>query len=311
MRIRDGGPVRRHERLIELNHLSLHFLMVWARMFLARRVLPRLRDVLSLKAALLDLLPECFILGRGNRGEGFVQGNDVAAQLQQSMVRDGGRVMERKWFAILGLVVKQCNVPWKNKDQASEAVKLALGIVNLSKTVGGDFMAYPKSLVELSDPELDEAVRDMMDLIQKMTGIDPATLKKEAADVGEDEQEPVDDFSVDGGSGEAAPSPSTAADTSAEAGMEAGDIGAADGQSASSASEFTTADCLKAFMITSTDTALSVADRRDVLEQMKDWWKELLPDHLDFVRACLTTADKIVKGELQADAARRYLEGLL
>jgi hypothetical protein len=105
------------------------------------------------------------------------------------MVRDGGRVMERKWFAILGLVVKQCNVPWKNKDQASEAVKLALGIVNLSKTVGGDFMAYPKSLVELSDPELDDAVRDMMDLIQKMTGIDPATLKKETADVGEDEQE--------------------------------------------------------------------------------------------------------------------------
>ncbi|TIN80745.1 hypothetical protein [Mesorhizobium sp.] len=124
------------------------------------------------------------------------------------MVRDGGRVMERKWFAVLGLVVKQCNVPWQNKEQASEAVKLALGIVNLTKTVGGDFMAYPKSLTELTDPELDEAVRDMMDLIHRMTGIDPATLKKEIADVGEDEHEPSEVVapSSDAGS-EEAPSP--------------------------------------------------------------------------------------------------------
>lgn len=124
------------------------------------------------------------------------------------MVRDGGRVMERKWFAVLGLVVKQCNVPWKNKDQASEAVKLALGIVNLTKTVGGEFMAYPKSLTELSDPELDEAVRDMMDLIQRMTGIDPATLKKEIADVGEDEETPSDAPPSDGEGSDGSPEPS-------------------------------------------------------------------------------------------------------
>lgn len=154
---------------------------------------------------------------------------------------------------------------------------------------------------------------------QKQEGFDADFASRETAALSGDaggeqettDQEPVDDSSVDGGSGEAASSPSTAADPPAEAGMEAGDIGAADGQSASSASEFTTADCLKAFMITSTDTALSIADRRDVLEQMKDWWKESLPDHLDFVRSCLTTADKIVKGELQADAARRYLGSLL
>lgn len=96
------------------------------------------------------------------------------------------RVLVRKWFAILGLVLKQCQTPWKNKDEAHEAIKLALGIVNLSKTVGGQFMQYPKSLSELEDPELQEALEQMTELLSRMTGVDVATLRKEAADVGQE-----------------------------------------------------------------------------------------------------------------------------
>lgn len=96
------------------------------------------------------------------------------------------RVLVRKWWAVLGLVVKQCKTPWKNKDEASEAVKLALGIVNLTKTVGGDFLAYPKSLTELEDPELTDAVEQMTELLSRLTGVDVATLKKETAHVGEE-----------------------------------------------------------------------------------------------------------------------------
>lgn len=97
------------------------------------------------------------------------------------------RVLIRKWFAVLGLVLKQCKTPWKNKDEAHEAIKLALGIVNLSKTVGGDFMAYPKSLAELEDPELLEALENMTELLSRMTGVDVATLKKETAHIVEHE----------------------------------------------------------------------------------------------------------------------------
>jgi hypothetical protein len=97
------------------------------------------------------------------------------------------RVLIRKWFAVLGLVLKQCKTPWTNKDQAHEAIKLALGIVNLSKTVGGDFMAYPKSLAELEDPELLEALENMTELLSRMTGVDVATLKKETAHIVEHE----------------------------------------------------------------------------------------------------------------------------
>ncbi|WP_051903708.1 hypothetical protein [Neorhizobium vignae] len=94
------------------------------------------------------------------------------------------RVLVRKWWAILGLVVKQCETPWKTKEEASEAIKLSLGIVNLSKTVGGQFMQYPKSLTELEDPEMAEALENMTELLSRMTGVDVATLKKETAHIG-------------------------------------------------------------------------------------------------------------------------------
>lgn len=113
----------------------------------------------------------------------------VGSRVNVSFVRNGSRVMERKWWAVLGLVVDRCNVPWTTKEQASEAIKLALDITNMTKTVGGAWMLYPKSLTELDDAELDKAVSRMMDLITEMTGIDPETLRREAADVGQDETE--------------------------------------------------------------------------------------------------------------------------
>lgn len=121
------------------------------------------------------------------------------------------RVLVRKWWAVLGLVVKQCDVPWANKEQASEAIKLALGIVNLTKTVGGKFMQYPKSLTELDDPELQEAVDQMMALIERMTGIDPDTLRKEAADVGADDHEASPEIPQPESNGSGDPAPQDAA----------------------------------------------------------------------------------------------------
>ena len=103
------------------------------------------------------------------------------------------RVLVRKWFAVLGLVIKQCNTPWKNKEEAHEAIKLALGIVNLSKTVSGQWMQYPKSLTELADPELQEALDQMIELLSRMTGVDVETLRKEAADVGREIEQPNSD----------------------------------------------------------------------------------------------------------------------
>jgi hypothetical protein len=116
------------------------------------------------------------------------------------------RVMIKKWFAILGRAVKECKTPWKNKEQASEAIKLALGLVNLTKTVGGAWLQYPKSLTELDDPDLTEAVERMIDIIYNITGVDASVWHKHVESIRDDEssEEPAAP-SDDGGGGEDAP----------------------------------------------------------------------------------------------------------
>jgi hypothetical protein len=51
--------------------------------------------------------------------------------------------------------------------------------------------------------------------------------------------------------------------------------------------------------------------RQETVVFAKDVWKAELAEAPAFVKACTDTANKVVKGELPADAARRYLEGLV
>lgn len=128
------------------------------------------------------------------------------SKVRVRFVEENDRIGIRKWWAIINRAVKDANTPWDKAAPASEAIKLALGIVNLGKTASGAWMQYPRSLTELDDPELDDAVRDMMALLHKLTGIDPAEWRKEAADVGRDEQQSLDGTAPSGdGSGEASP----------------------------------------------------------------------------------------------------------
>lgn len=118
----------------------------------------------------------------------FTRGTKVKVRFTE----EKDRVLVRKWWAILGLVVKQCRTPWTTKEEASEAVKLALGIVNLTKTVQNNYLQYPKSLTDLEDPELQEAVDNMTELLSRLTGVDVETLKKETAHIKPEPDEPHD-----------------------------------------------------------------------------------------------------------------------
>jgi hypothetical protein len=237
--------------------------------------------------------------------------------------RDGGRVMERKWWAICNRAVKECKTPWKTANEASEAIKLAIGVVNLTKTVGGEFMAYPKSLTELEDPELDEAVEQMVNVVHRITGVDPEEWKKQVSHIRDEKSSdtPADD---NGSDGSPSPGQTVAADSSAtsenqnpdEAASEAGDVETQEEPDVSSASDLVTrnlmVECLEKFMaLASDETVPEATKRRHNVEFAKNAWKEALPQRLDFVKTCFETADKIVKGELGAEAAKRYLEGLV
>jgi hypothetical protein len=133
--------------------------------------------------------------------------------------------MERKWWAILNRAVKECKTPWKTAAEASEAIKLAIGVVNLTKTVGGEFMAYPKSLTELDDPDLDEAVQQMIDVVHHVTGVDPEEWKKQVAHIRDDQSSDNPSPSDENGSdGAMSPGHTVAADLSPddESGKEEG-----------------------------------------------------------------------------------------
>lgn len=94
---------------------------------------------------------------------------------------DRGKRTIRRWWLILGLAVEQCPTPWTTAEQASEAIKMAIGVVNIAKSVTGTTMLqYPKSLSELDEPELERAFQNMVTLLSKITGVDVLTLKKES-----------------------------------------------------------------------------------------------------------------------------------
>jgi hypothetical protein len=173
------------------------------------------------------------------------------SKVNVSFVRQGSRIMERKWWAVLNRAVKECKTPWNTSSEASEAIKLALGIVNLSKTVGGAWLQYPKSLTELDDPELDQAVLQMIDVIYHMTGVNPEEWRKQIADIGKDEQEPQATLqSAEGEGSDSAPSPgAVAAEEPADAAdQEAGEPEVAADQSTAPAS-VSLSDSDKAFLV--------------------------------------------------------------
>jgi len=113
----------------------------------------------------------------------------VGRVIRLTPVEEADRKDIRRWWAILNRAVKDAKTPWRTPAQASEAIKLALGIVEYGKTVNGKFMQWPKSLKELDDQELATAVRDMAAIVREITGVDPLDWNKESSDVGCDEQE--------------------------------------------------------------------------------------------------------------------------
>lgn len=123
------------------------------------------------------------------------------------------------------------------------------------------------------------------------------------------------EFSDDDGNGTGVESCSAADPSASQGDEEAGDIGAQEEPDASPASSLIVhnlmTECVDKFMGLATDPKLDVKQRRDNLELAKEPWKEALPTKHDFVKACLNTADKVAKGELGANVARQYLEGLV
>lgn len=226
------------------------------------------------------------------------------AIVQCRFTEEKDRVLVKKWFAIIDLVLKTCDTPWKNKDEAHEAIKLALGIVNLSKTISGQFMQYPKSLTELDDPEMTDALEAMTELLSRMTGVDVETLRKETDHIRE-----YDNTNSGSPPPEADDAPST---SSAEP-----EVSPASGSSISPLNKAELIECCRKLLEIPAIKDLTPQAKRAVLEASKDGWKETLGQHLhDHLKAFFVSADAQIKADpkvyptLRASAFQHFAEGL-
>lgn len=162
------------------------------------------------------------------------------AKLRVSLWQGRNAKLLRKYWAILHKAVKDCDTPWQNSEEASDAIKLALGITDTGKTVNGRFFIRPGSI---SFSAMDEAdFRDYfeksMAILHKVTGVDPDTLSSEADDTGDIEEDsapnssPVADeaettaTNVSASEGDSPPpgSPSPTGSAGENASAEAGDV---------------------------------------------------------------------------------------
>lgn len=102
------------------------------------------------------------------------------AQLTVTLHQKRSLPLLKKYFAVLRDVVENCNTPWNSTEEASDALKLALGITDIGKTVSGQWFIRPGSI---SFNSMDQAAfRDFFDkamaVLARVTGIDPEELSK-------------------------------------------------------------------------------------------------------------------------------------
>jgi len=232
----------------------------------------------------------------------------------------------RKYWSILGKVVKTCPVRQKRAEDLHKAIRLKLGIVESFTTMSGATKVELRSTSLMDEQEFEAYYHEAMDLLRDVTGVDVETLHKESADVGRDETEPAEqpppDDTGSGSSGEETPPAqgSAAADQSASGGPEedGADTGAtADEPSSDPRGPLVIlnlkAEAVDKFLGVALDTKLcpDPKDRRAALVMAAKAWKAEMPHHHDFLKTCFLTAEKVIKGEMTADQAREYLQGLV
>lgn len=245
----------------------------------------------------------------------YQRGSEITVTLHQKR----SLPLLRKYWAVLRDVVTNGNTPWQSADEASDALKLALGVTDISKTVKGQWFIRPGSI---SFTSMDEAAfRDFfekaMAILAEVTGIDPDELSRRYSHLAEQEPSsvPSPNPADDAGSGEPSPprsAPHNTADEADHAEQEAGDTSTPASGSADLATINLMEECRDKMLGIATDENVpDPAQRRGVLEKTKDVWKNELAGHLPFVKACFEAADRIIKGNSPADEERDYLTKLI
>lgn len=225
---------------------------------------------------------------------------------------------QRKYWAILNAVVKSCPVKQRRAEDLHKAIRLKLGIVDSFTTLGGSIKVELRSTTSMDEQEFEAFYHEAMDLLRDVTGVDVETLGKEASDVGHEEQESSGSSEPDAGSGEEAspcedPAPTNpAAADQAEPEETVKSSADSSGSAIDNVTRNLMVEAMDKFLYLATDKDVpDPKERRGILAKTKDAWKDALPQHHSFVKACFEAADRIIKGKSKEADEREYLAGLV
>jgi hypothetical protein len=223
----------------------------------------------------------------------------------------------KKYWAVMRDVVDKCKTPWNSPDEASDAIKLALGVTDIGKTVKGQWFIRPGSIAFTS---MDEAAfRDYfekaMAILAEVSGINPDELRDRYSHLSEvDNSSSADSSPADGSDGEASSSTSTvAADPSDdEPATEEGDYTGQVSSEAAPSSESITPikrmlceECIENML----RAALSAKDEAETIEKARLAFLEPqnLGDMPEFVNRCAETAKRVIGRPAERERASEYL----
>lgn len=245
----------------------------------------------------------------------YRNGSVVSVRLTQ----EKNRKLERKYWAILHEVVDKCGVRQRTAEDLHKAIRLKLGVVDAYWTLDGKLRVDVKSTVGMEEPEYRQFFEDAMALLHKETGVDPLTIQSESADVGDEDNPQSSELPPsDAGSGEAAPSPSPAAELSPaeEAGKEEGDSTGQVTREAAPSSESIPAikrmlmeECIENMLRDAMSDPVGQAESK--VEKLRAVFLEPqnLGDHPDFVNRCADTVIRIIGKPAERERAKEYLSG--
>lgn len=233
----------------------------------------------------------------------------------------------KKFWAILNNVLKNCNTPWTNTRAAANALKTHLGFVDEGLSVTSDSIRYPVSLNDLSDEDFERFYQQAMDVLHRMTGIDPESLRRNSPKVqGEPtpENQPM---------GEEQPNPNSEPETQPdqiaeqnqsdmkdsqleEAGLEGGD-GSEEARARVETPEpepapapepkFDAAVVVNFFMKEATRSPASVEERKQAIALVAEAYRRKFPVHAPYFGTVMHHCGRVAAGELRAESARSYL----
>jgi hypothetical protein len=229
----------------------------------------------------------------------------------------------KKFWAVLNNVLKNCDTPWTNSVAASDALKTHLGVVRESNTVTGAPIHYPASLNDISDEDFENFYHRAMDVLHKITGIDPESLRRNSPKVQNEpgpENEPRE---------EEQPNPNNGQETQPDQIAEQNQSDMKDSYLEESVDDVQDMDAVKSvdaiapapaaepkfnaavvvdfFMQEAIRNPASVEERQKALALVGEAYRRKFPSHAAYFDTLIHHCGRVAAGQLRAESARSYL----